>query len=160
MDAGVSMIAEQFRISSNLFTKALNGLDREALLSRAGARSNPPVWIAGHLIEWRARIVTIIGGSAETPWNGMFATGSTIRDLSTYPEAGALLQLWSALSEELMERLDGLTPEQLEAPAPPRIASHDGTLRGALALFAFHEGYHVGQLGFLRKWLGHSALLD
>ncbi len=160
MDPGVSLIAEQFRVSTNLFTRALDGLDRDALVTRVGPRSNPPVWIAGHLIQWRARIVTVIGGSAGTPWSGMFDTGSTIRDLSTYPDSSALLTLWSQLSEELMDRLEGLTAEQLAAEAPPRVASPDGTLRGALALFAFHEGYHNGQLGFLRKWLGQSALLD
>jgi hypothetical protein len=48
----------------------------------------------------------------------------------------------------------------LVAPPPERVASPDGTLRGALALLAFHDGYHVGQLGFVRKWLGFSALLD
>ncbi len=41
--------------------------------------------------------------------------------------------------------------------APPRFRapSTDGTL----FLFSFHEAYHVGQLGYLRRWLGHSPLL-
>jgi hypothetical protein len=27
-----------------------------------------------------------------------------------------------------------------------------------VAFLAFHEAYHMGQLGYVRKWLGHSAL--
>ena len=160
MDSGIRVIAEQFRVTTNLFVKALAGMDAEALLTRPGARSNPPIWIAGHLTQSRARIVTVVGGTADLPWKGMFETGSVIRDLRAYPDAEAILAVWTSLSETLMERLERLTSDQLGAAPPPRVASPDETLRGALALLAFHEGYHVGQLGFLRKWLGYSALLD
>ena len=160
MDSGVKAIAEQFRVTTNLFVKALAGMDGEALLTRPGARSNPPIWIAGHLTQSRARIVTVAGGSARIPWDGLFETGSVIRDLAAYPTADSLLAVWSSLSDALMDRLGALTASQLDGPPPPRVASPDETLRGALALLAFHEGYHVGQLGFLRKWLGYTALLD
>jgi hypothetical protein len=160
MDVGVLAIAEQFRVSTNLFVKALDGLDRDALLSRAGPRSNPPIWIAGHLAQSRVRIINILGGQRPQPWTGMFDTGSVIGDLARYPEASVIIDRWIALSEELMDRLEHVTAEQLNAPPPPRVASPDDTLRGALALLAFHDGYHVGQLGFLRKWLGVGSLLD
>jgi hypothetical protein len=160
MDAAVGPIVEQFRVSTNLFVKALGGMDRDALLTRPGARSNPPVWIAGHLTQTRARIVTILGGPTDVPWTGLFETGSVVRDLAAFPDADAILATWKKLSEQLMQRFGSLTHEQLGAAPPPRVASPDGTLRGALALFAFHEGYHIGQLGFLRKWLGVGSLLD
>ena len=32
------------------------------------------------------------------------------------------------------------------------------TLADLLAFFAFHEAYHLGQVGFIRKQLGHSSL--
>ncbi len=160
MDVGVKAIAEQFRVTSNLFVKALDGLDGESLLTRPGARSNPPIWIAGHLTQSRARIVTLVGGVGELPWPGLFETGSAIRDLRAYPDAQAIITAWTRLSKELMQRLGTMTSAQLEAAPPPRVASPDETIRGALALFAFHEGYHVGQLGFLRKWLGYDSLLD
>ena len=160
MDAGVRPIAEQFRVTTNLFTKALGDMDRVAMLTRLGARSNPPIWIAGHLTQSRARIITVLGGTVAIPWNGLFATGAAITDTTEYPEAEEILSVWARLSDELMQRLEQAPAEPLGGPPPARVASPDDTLRGALALFAFHEGYHVGQLGFLRKWLGRAALLD
>ena len=160
MDPGVIAIADQFRVSTNLFVKALEGLDRDALVSRVGPRSNPPIWIAGHLAQSRVRIINILGGQTPQPWTGMFDTGSVIGDLARYPEARVIIDRWNDLSEELMDRLERLTADQLLAAPPARVASPDGTLRGALALLAFHDGYHVGQLGFVRKWLGFSPLLD
>ena len=160
MDAGVVPIAEQFRVSTNLFAKALDGMDREALLTRPGGRSNPPLWVAGHLAQWRARIVAVVGGTVDVPWEGMFETGSVVGDLTGYPDAETVVAVWNKLSDDLLARLEQLTDEQLAAPPPPRVASPNGTLLGALALLAFHEGYHVGQLGYLRRWIGFTSLLD
>lgn len=160
MDSGVQSLADQFRVVTNTYLKALDGMDRDTLLTRPGARSNSAMWVAGHLLQSRARLINVLGGSRELPWPELFRTGSTPADPAAYPEASAIVAQWRELTDELMRRLEGLGAADLAGDAPPRIASPDGSLRGAIALFAFHEGYHTGQLGFLRKWLGHSSLFD
>ncbi len=50
-----------------------------------------------------------------------------------------------------------LTAERLAAPAPVSFAGAK-TIADLLAFFAFHEAYHLGQVGFIRKQLGHSSL--
>jgi hypothetical protein len=40
----------------------------------------------------------------------------------------------------------------LEAKAGP--PSFDGKVSGLVAFLAFHETYHVGQVSYLKKWLG------
>ena len=160
MDDAVRPLADQFTVTGNFFIRALEGMDREALLTRPGKRSNPPIWIAGHLTLHRARLLNLLGASRGLPWTGLFDTGSTVTDLAVYPEAAAIAVLWRELSGDLHVRLDSMTATELAADAPPRIASPDGTMRGVISLFAFHEGYHIGQLGFLRKWLGFTPLLD
>jgi hypothetical protein len=160
MEAAAQALADQFTVVTNAYLRALDGLDRDALLTRPGARSNPAMWVAGHLVQSRARLINILGGNRELPWPELFRTGSSIRDASEYPDGEAIAAQWRDLTEELMRRLGGLTSAQLAAESPPRIASPDGSLRGAISLLAFHEGYHVGQLGYIRKWLGHSSLFD
>ncbi len=160
MEAAVQALADQFNVVTNAYLRALEGLDREALLTRPSPRSNPAMWVAGHLVQSRARLINILGGSRQLPWPELFRTGSTIVDANAYPDAAAIAAMWKELTAELMQRLEALGPDALAANAPPRIASPDGSLRGAVALLAFHEGYHVGQLGFIRKLLGHSSLFD
>ena len=160
MEPAVQALADQFTVVTNTYLKALDGLDRDTLLTRPGARSNSALWVAGHLVQSRARLINILGGSRELPWPELFRTGSTIVDPTAYPDAPAIIAQWRELTDDLMRRLDTVDAAALAGDAPPRVASQDGTLRGAIALFAFHEGYHVGQLGFLRKWLGHSSLFD
>ena len=160
MEPAVQALADQFNVVTNAYLRALDGLDREALLRRPSPRSNPMLWVAGHLVQSRARLINILGGSRELPWPDLFRTGSTIAEPSAYPDAAAISAKWRELTAELMERLQALGPDGLSADAPPRVASPDGSLRGAVANLAFHEGYHVGQLGYIRKLLGHPSLFD
>ena len=160
MEPAVQALVDQFNVVTNAYLRALDGMDREALLTRPSPRSNPAVWVAGHLVQSRARLINILGGARELPWPELFRTGSRIVDANAYPDATAIAAKWRELTAELMQRLEALGPAGLAADAPPRIASPDGSLRGAVALMAFHEGYHVGQLGYLRKLLGHSSLFD
>ena len=53
---------------------------------------------------------------------------------------------------------DTLTPEALAAPAPPGPPSPDGKVSGFIGVLAWHETYHLGQIAYLRSWLGHSGL--
>jgi hypothetical protein len=160
MDAVHAMLTQHFETSGNLFVKALRDVDRDALLTRPGARSNSLLWIAGHLTQFRFRVANLLGAALEVPWGDLFATGAKVRDPGDYPGVEQVLEQWKEITPELMRRLRAASEADLTAPTPERVASPDGTMRGALVLFAFHEGYHVGQMGFVRKWLGHSALID
>jgi uncharacterized damage-inducible protein DinB len=49
----------------------------------------------------------------------------------------------------------GVTEEALDAPVE---GVHDErTLRDKLAFLAFHEGYHLGAIGAMRKAMGHRG---
>lgn len=160
MDPSIAAIASQFQVGTNYFRKAMSRLGPADLVKRAGPQSNPAIWIAGHLTQFRVRLGNILGEDREVPWGDLFATGSSIGELSKYPGKEEIDGTWTLASERLMTRLDQATGRSLDASPPMRIASGDGTLRGAIAYFAFHEAYHLGQLGFLVKWLGHAPLAD
>jgi uncharacterized damage-inducible protein DinB len=53
-----------------------------------------------------------------------------------------------------------LTEEDLLAPPVARVPSTDATLRRAIGYFSLHEAYHVGQMGYVRKWLGRTPIID
>jgi hypothetical protein len=160
MDPSIAPLAAQFHVATRLVTSALAELDDAALRARPGPQSNPVIWIAGHLTQFRARLAALLGHPAEVPWDALFATGSRVAESSAYPSAGEIMARWNALGPAVADGLAGVGAEALAAPPARRAPSTDGTLRGAIALFAFHEAYHVGQLGYLRKWLGKGSLFD
>ena len=73
---------------------------------------------------------------------------------------GEFEAVWRSATDELVRRLGSLSGASLAAPSPPWLRTNDGTLLGALAFAAMHEAYHVGQMGFLRKWLGLDPIFE
>jgi hypothetical protein len=153
-------VTNQFRDTTRLYDRALNGVSHEALLIRPGPGSNPLLWVAGHLVQQRTHLLGALGPTRQLPWDDLFGTGSIIGDLTLYPSVGELGAVWRSATEELMRRLESLSGASLAAPSPSWLRSNDGTLLGALAFGAMHEAYHVGQMGFLRKWLGLDPIFE
>lgn len=160
MHASIGPVAEQFRITTNLFSKAMSGVPAEEAMRRPGDQSNPLLWLAGHVTHFRSRLVTLLGVPREFPWGNVFDTGAKVGPAELYPEPDALIEMWDDLTAVLMERLGVLTEADLAAPPTARVPSTDATLRGAIGYFSLHEAYHVGQMGYVRKWLGRSPIID
>ena len=160
MEPTLVPLTQQFRDTTRLYARALDGVSHEALLTRPGPRSNPLLWVAGHLVQQRTRLLGGLGPERQLPWDNLFGTGSIIGNLTTYPSVGELEAVWRSATDELMRRLELVNGASLGAPAPPQLNSTDGTLLGALAFAALHEAYHVGQMGYLRKWLGLDPIFD
>lgn len=158
MNPHLEGLARIFAASDRLFIRALEGADREVLLRRPpGGAGNPMLWIAGHATRVRSQVVRSLGHEHAMPWADQFNRGGSSADDSHWPEVGVIIEAWNSLAAELQTRLDALSEDDLlgttEAP------SLDGTLLGAVALLAFHDAYHVGQLGMLRANAGLSRLV-
>ena len=160
MHDSIAALAEGFRVSTNLYLKALYDLPPETFVARIEGLANPIVWIAGHLVHFRSRLAFVIGApDRAVPWTGLFATGSQPMEPSQYPPIDEIVQAWRDVSADIDARFEELTGEELVGPPPVRVATPDGTLRGAIALFAFHDAYHIGQVALIRKVLGQPPLI-
>jgi uncharacterized damage-inducible protein DinB len=73
-----------------------------------------------------------------------------------YPSVSDIQKAWSYVSTRLLDRLLNAPTELLVKTAPQGPPSFDGKLSGLVAFLAFHETYHVGQISYLRKWLGYG----
>jgi hypothetical protein len=160
MHASIGTVAEQFRITTNLFIKAMAGVEKLEAMRRPGPVSNPLLWLAGHVIHFRTRMLSLVGVPRDFPWGGLFDTGSKVGPAESYPEPEELVAMWEELSELLVERLGVLTEADLAAPPTAKVPTTDATLRGAIGYFSLHEAYHVGQMGYVRKWLGMTPIID
>jgi hypothetical protein len=160
MTPSLSAIASQLLEFTRLYTKALSGIEHEDLLTRPGPGSNPLIWLAGHLVQQRTRLLAALGPPRQIPWEELFRSGSAVRNPRLYPTTGELEAVWRSASDELMRRIEATPEECFDDPAPCWLTSRDGTLRGGLSYAALHEAYDIGQMGYLRKWLGFDSLLD
>ena len=61
-------------------------------------------------------------------------------------------------AKALRTRLQAMPESELVGDLQVKIPSTDGTLRGAIVFALFHEGYHVGQMGYVRRALGKDRI--
>ena len=133
-----------FRINDDLLPQALAGLGPEQLWHRLRDKTNPMLWLVGHVAQTRADMLALMGNPFDTGWAGLFARGSSVGNPEKHPSIEEIQRVLSQTNQKIYATLESLKQDQLSADQ--------------LAGFALHDSYHLGQLAYIRKGLGHSAI--
>jgi hypothetical protein len=153
--APVSLI---FKLNTGLMRSTLDGVAPEELWKRPTPLTNPLLWIFGHIVQTRATMLGLLGDPFDTGWADLFARGAALHDTSRYPSRSDIDEIHRRIVDLLKVKFDALTDADLAAPARDQQLPGAKTVGDQLGFLAFHESYHVGQLAYVRKALGHSAI--
>jgi uncharacterized damage-inducible protein DinB len=154
----ITPIAYIFQANDGLIRQTLSDLPADALWKQPGGQGNSIMWIVGHITQTRAGLLSLLGERASTGWGELFRRGAQRQDPSAYPEPQAIKAVGVDLSKRLHAKLDTITEGELGSPVTAVKLPNVHTVLDALAFFAFHEAYHVGQLGYVKKALGYTAI--
>jgi hypothetical protein len=139
-------------------TRNCEGLVHNETLIRPTPKGNCANWVLGHIVHDRSAVLTLV---KEQPLWGE-AEGAMYARESKPLEPGDALpfpRLLADLEEtqvRLRRGLEALTPGELD------VKHEDGASRprGAqLHFLHFHEAYHAGQLGLLRRMAGKDGAI-
>jgi len=158
MPAALGPVSTIFKLNTGLLRTALDGLSAAELWQRPTPLTNPMLWIYGHVVQARATMLALLDDPFETAWTDLFTRGSALHDASRYPAREDIDRTHRQIVDRLRARFDLLTGEDLAAPARGKQLPGARTVGDQLAFLAFHESYHIGQLAYVRKALGHSAI--
>ncbi len=156
MDTDLRYVEGMFKNNTDLVTRALEGIPPEQWMRRPGDASNHLMWIVGHLIWARGALLRTLDSEWSLHWAKQFARGAKLEEVVQYPRVEEMRNTWSDSCQELAACLSKASPELLAKPHDQ--PTFDGKVAGYIAFLAFHETYHVGQISYLRKWLGHGQL--
>ena len=160
MEESVKQLGRQLELTAKYLRKALDGLGGGKDVAQASAILNPPLWLAVHLTEARAFLLRMMGADYEPPWGGdLTVADEDLNDPTKYPQVEEIRGAWDEVTEKLLKRLDELTSEDLSQPPPKDLPIDDCTLMGVLNFLAYHETYHVGQLGAWWKKIGEGPFM-
>lgn len=159
MDQYIDSFFESMRVSNQLYKQALAGLSEEELHRCPSSDTSSMLYIAGHLAGSRCLIAELAGLNCENPWKRLFRRGSAIKPPSEYPSIGEVLALWDQVTSLLETGLVEITVSKLAEPCPVDFPFKNKSTLGGIAFLFYHETYHIGQMGLLRKWLGHESLV-
>lgn len=156
--AAITPIAYIFQTNDALIRQTLSDLPADALWKQPGGEGNSIMWIVGHVTQTRAGMLSLLGDRASTGWGEIFRRGAQRQDPSAYPEPQAIKAMGIDLTKRLQAKLAAITEDELAAPVTAVKLPNVNTVVDALAFFAFHEAYHVGQLGYVKKALGYAPI--
>ena len=116
-------------------------------------------WLIGHLAATRLRLLGMVGLPPETTeWQGAFGRGTSPKDVSADLDPKALLHAFHEAHMALASHWDHITPEHLAKPLGRTLPDGTDTIGGAIRFLAWHEAYHLGQLGMMRRLVGKPGL--
>lgn len=136
----------------------LDGFSHEESLVHPEPAGNCANWVLGHLLAVYNDALPVFGQQPLVPATELarYARGSQpILNADEAIPLDRLLQLWNDACERVSEGLSSFPTEALGAPAPfsPRGDATE-TVGSLMSTIVFHQSYHAGQLGVLRRIAG------
>lgn len=154
MTPTLAPLADLFRLNTNLFRNTLANLDEVDGTARPNEHTNSAGFIGGHLVETRAWMGRYLGLATAAPFGGVLEHAASLEQVTELPTLAAIRSEWDKVSTAVTASLDGLTEKQLAGPGSQKFPGVAPTLLGGIAFLLQHESYHIGQLAYLRKYLG------
>jgi hypothetical protein len=154
----MALLVVIYRFAHAALERNLDGVSDVDALRSPEEGGNCVNWLVGHLLWSRNRVHSLLGGVPAWPERlgpsdayHRGATGFRVGD------AVPLSKLYEALVHSQAIVVAGL--EQLSADRLNEPATATMTVGEQLAFLGFHEGYHVGQVGLLRRFLGRAGAI-
>jgi len=154
MDVRLQPVRSTLDFNAALFQRALEGIDAHLGERRPNDHTNSMAFIACHVLDARFFLLKTAGQERTNPWQALFDAARDIGTMKEYPPLYELLAEWEELHEATQRHLETMTAAELDASSSIDFPTEDRSILGTMAFLAAHESYHVGQMGFIRKYLG------
>ena len=153
-----------YEFSYGAFNRNLDGVSNEESLIIPQPAGNCINWVLGHVVSARNLILTLAGGDPidhgdavkhYQRGSGGIQSGDSVPDIAT-------LRGWLADSQQrLVPVLAAISEVTLSLPVPEKLKRPPltGTVGDALTRLAYHESYHNGQIGLLRRLAGKPGAI-
>jgi uncharacterized damage-inducible protein DinB len=156
-------LSDLYRISHYAITANLEGFTHEESLARPPGAGNCVNWVLGHIVASRNGALRLVGEEPvlHPAVAERYKRGSA--PLLNDRDAAPLDLLFKALGqsqERILGALSRATDLDLNKPAAtPTSPTGDTSVGGQLSFLHFHESYHSGQLGLLRRLAGKEGAI-
>lgn len=163
MDSKTQLL-KQYDLLDVWFKNSLVGFNDEEANRRIDRKMNHVKYLAGHLFHTNYSFARLAGLKTETKWDDLFAgLGKTkAKDNFPYPTIEEIMAEWDKLFPVVRAGLASLTEEMLDRELPPSAVGRSGifnsSARDLWTFLNFHQAYHIGQIGILRKGFGKETM--
>jgi uncharacterized damage-inducible protein DinB len=160
----VEVFRHQARTTHKVVQINVDGLTQEDSLIQPHPGGNCLNWVVGHLVCIYDKTLPMLGQEPVMEADALkrYDRGAPpLQDPAEALELEDLMSAWDRTTERIVAGLEGLTPEVLDRPAPRSPGGNpDETVRSLLAVTFFHQSYHAGQTGLLRRLAGKEGAIS
>jgi uncharacterized damage-inducible protein DinB len=157
------LLVRMFALAHGALHTNLEGVTDAESLVQPEPGGNCIQWAVAHIVATRDQVARLLGAQPVlAPELGKRFTRPAA-PIADHRDARPLAD-WIADLDRSQERLGAaiaaLSTDRLTAPFDgARLPGRPKTLAEALAFFHFHESYHVGQVGLMRRIAGKSGAI-
>lgn len=159
----VEILERFFRYNHSVVKINIEELIHEDSLRRPSPGGNCLNWVLGHIVATRNSVLKILGEKAI--WNGETAERYVRGATPVVEDTGAMrleriVEDFNSSQQRIIKALKALNPSHLAEPAPSDTTKNENETIGSLLTgLAFHEAYHAGQTGLLRRLVGKPGAI-
>ncbi len=156
----LEIVIPAFRMHSQSFKNALDGITEDAALKRIDKKTNHVVWMTGNLVNCRYWIGNLLEISDKDPCEDLFKEGRALDESLVYPTLEALTKNFTNISPKVYQKLLLATDEQLDKAFSfgMNIPFIPENVLNMIGMCIGREDYLFGQIGLMRKLLGLKGM--
>jgi len=156
----LDIIIPAYRMHSQSFFNALDGITEELALERNNAKTNHVVWMAGNFVTCRYWIANLLGMDEKDPNEAFFKDAMALDEKLEYPSLESLRKDFKAISPKVYKKLLEATDEQLSKAFSfgMNVPFVEENVLNMIGMCIGREDYLLGQIGLMRKLLGLKAM--
>lgn len=156
----LEVVIPAYRMHSQSFKNALDGISEEAALKRIDNQTNHILWMAGNLVNGRYWLANILGIEDKDPNEALFKDARALDDSLDYPELETLKKNFAEISPKLYQKLLSATDEELGRPFPfdMNVSFIEDNVLNMAGMCIGREDYLLGQISLMRKMLGMKGM--
>jgi uncharacterized damage-inducible protein DinB len=159
MDTLARPIVALYGLSNGILATSVKDLSDQDAKTRIRAGAGPSVaWAVGHLCHYKVKALALLGQTRDNPFSALF-NNAPASDGTNYPTLSELMASFSALNADLCGALAS-SAARLESPMPDAGPHDEKKVFDTILFMAWHEAYHVGSIGAIRKELGRKAISE
>lgn len=156
-------LLKMYEFSYGAVNRNVEGVTEEESLVKPQLAGNCLNWVLGHIVVYRGTILTLVG---EVPVCSEaqavpYRRGSSPSESDELLDMATLRGYFADSHQRLIPALAALSDEALALPVPDQHKRPPltGSIGDALIRLHYHEGYHNGQIGLLRRIAGKDGAI-
>lgn len=161
MTSALGELGTRFVFNGKLLEMIVEGFGAPDWSRRPGERGgNTAHWILGHIVTTRRHLMRKLGAEVpEDAWEASFAQNSRGGAGEELPPTSDLAAEFKAGGPPLARLLKKLTPKRSSEEWGGAFPDGGKTIADGARFLYFHETYHLGQLGLIRRICGHPGFV-